>query len=247
MRRMLRPTALLVTFAAVGWADAARSLVARGNRAYQRGQFDQALEAYQQAARVKPEAAEIWFNLGNALYRRGDYRAAMDAYEQAAVRSRKKALEARSKFNQGNACLRQALADGSSDPTLAVEGLRASVRLYQDALKLDASLGDARHNIEVARRLMKQFEQKHRTQAGREGDSGPPSAETPAPQNQQARAGAPRSAGAASAPPQSPRAEPQRAEPSSDPVREILEQEREYRRRRHSAASGGIRPVDKDW
>ncbi len=246
MRPIVRASAVVGIFTAVGFADAARSLVARGNRAYQSGRFDQALEAYQQAARLRPEAAEVWFNLGNALYRRGDYQAAIDAYEQAAVRSRGKALEARSKFNQGNACLRQALAGAEANPAQAIEGLQAGVRLYQDALKLDPSLHDARHNLEVARRLMKQLEQSQRISSGG-GGRGSNSLERPELRNERAQAGQPRRPAPPPARAQSPSAEPNPGEHTSDTVREILEQERQYRRRRQAAAAGGIQPVDKDW
>lgn len=245
MKSSVKAAAVLVIFTAAAFADAARSLVERGNRAYHRGEFDRALEAYQQAASLQPEAAEIWFNVGNAYYRLGDYRAAMDAYEQAAVRSRSKALEARSKFNQGNACLRQALA-GEADPSQALEGLRTSVRLYQDALQLDPSLNDARHNIEVARRLIKEFEERQRARAGDSGGRGSDSQDKPEQQPQQTRAGEPRPPAAPPAPNQQPRAEQQPGASAGDLVREILEQERQYRRRRQAAA-GGVQRVEKDW
>lgn len=247
MKSSVKAAVLLAIFTAAAFADAARSLVARGNRAYQRGEFDRALEAYGQAARLEPDAAEVWFNLGNAYYRLGDYRAAMDAYEQAAVRSRKKALEARCKFNQGNACLRQALAEGAVDPSQALEGLEDSVRLYQDALKLDPTLGDARHNIEVARRLMRQFEARRRARAGEGGDRAPEGPEKPEPQPRQAGAGEPWPPAAPPAHSQQPRAAQLPSAPAGDLVREILEQEREYRRRRHLAAASGVERVAKDW
>jgi Ca-activated chloride channel family protein len=247
MRRIVRVSAILMIVTAAGLADAARSLVERGNRAYQQGQFDKALEAYEQAARVKPEAAEIWFNIGDAYYRLGDYRAAMGAYEQAAVRSRRTALEARSKFNQGNACFRQALAEGATDPSRALEGLATSVRLYQDALKLDPALDDARHNIEVARRLMKQFEEKQPAQAGEGRSRRSDSPEKPEPGQQQARAGEPRRPAPPSAQIGPAQAEPKPSEPAAGVLREILEQERENRRRRQAAAAGGNPRVEKDW
>lgn len=246
MRRTARTSIALVVLSGVSWADSARSLVARGNRAYQQRQFEEALEAYERAARIRPATPEVWFNLGNALYQRGDYPAAMDAYEQAAVRSRDKAFEARSKFNEGNASLRQAMRDGQANPALAIEGMRGSVRLYQDALKLDPALTDARHNIEVARRLIKKLEEAKRPSAPAgagdrreqeqerdELEQGPPEA-GPEPQPGGTPSAAHNQPGG--------RAETRTA----DTVREILDQERENRRSR-LAASGGIRPVDKDW
>lgn len=245
MRRIVTAAAVLGILASAGYADAARSLVSRGNRAYARGQFDQALQAYQQAARARPEAAEIWFNIGNAHYRLGDYRAAMDAYEQAAVRSRAKGLEARSKFNQGNACLRQALLESAADLGRAVEGLQAGIRLYQDALKLDPELNDARHNIEVARRLSKQLEERRRTEAGRSGAPEGPAKLEPA--NERTGSDRLRPPSLPAVPPRFSRPEPRWLEQPSDPLREILEQEREYRRRRRLENSGGVQPVEKDW
>ena len=246
MRRTAKTSIALVILSGVSWADSARSLVARGNRAYERQQYEEALEAYEQAARARPNTPEVWFNLGNALYQRGDYQAAMSAYEQAAVRSRNKVFEARSKFNEGNAGLRQAMRDSRTNPAQAIEGLRGSVRLYQDALKLDPSLADARHNIEVARRLMKKLEEEQRPQEADGAGDRREQAQDPAEQEQQPpesepeqQAGRPPSAAH-----QQPTGRPEAR--SEETVRQILDQERENRRRR-LAASGGIRPVDKDW
>jgi Ca-activated chloride channel family protein len=246
MRRTAKTSIALVILSGVSWADSARSLVARGNRAYERQQYEEALEAYEQAARTRPNTPEVWFNLGNALYQQGDFQAAMSAYEQAAVRSRNKVFEARSKFNEGNAGLRQAMRDSQTNPAQAIEGLRGSVRLYQDALKLDPSLADARHNIEVARRLMKKLEEEQRPQEADGAGDLREQAQDPAEREQQPPESEPgQQAGRLpSAAHQQPTGRPEAR--SEETVRQILDQERENRRRR-LAASGGIRPVDKDW
>lgn len=152
---------LLVTFA-LGCAGqllaaSASDLVSQGNRALEEKKYDEALEAYEQAAKEAPQAPEVFFNKGAALYQKGDFQQAADAFEQSALRSEKPELEARSKFNQGNSAFRGAVGQLQRDPQQALEGVGRSVKLYQDALKLDPKLDDARYNVEVARRTMKRI------------------------------------------------------------------------------------------
>ena len=87
-------------------AQSARQFVQQGNEAYQQEKYGDALTAYEQAAEVEPDAPGVWFNKGDALYQQGEFEKAIDAYEQAALRSQDPSLEARSKFNQGNASTR---------------------------------------------------------------------------------------------------------------------------------------------
>ena len=151
-------------------AQSARQLVQQGNESYQQEQYDDALKAYEQAAEVEPDAPGVWFNKWDALYQQGEFDKAIDAYEQAALRSQDPSLEARSKFNQGNASFRGGIAKQQEDPKQALASVERGVRLYQDALKLDPKLNDARHNVEVARRVMKALIEQMQNQPQQPGD-----------------------------------------------------------------------------
>ena len=140
---------------ATAWAGSPRKLVEKGNVAFAAGNYDQALEAYDQAAVEMPESAPIYFDKGAAFYRKGDFDKAARAFEQAALKSKTTALEAKSRFNLGLCSFRQAQRQKDSDPGKALEACETSVRHFQDALKLKPDFREAAENIEVVRLTMK--------------------------------------------------------------------------------------------
>jgi predicted TPR repeat methyltransferase len=68
-----------------------------------KGDLDAATDAYNQATRINPEHADVYFNLGNALSKKGDFDAAIDAFNQAIRTNPEDAFSAR------NAIARSAL------------------------------------------------------------------------------------------------------------------------------------------
>ncbi len=60
--------------------ESADELVSRANRLVAEGAYAEALEAYELASELKPDAPEVSFNRGVALYRLGDYNAAAEAF-----------------------------------------------------------------------------------------------------------------------------------------------------------------------
>ena len=162
--------------------QSARALVEQGNLAYAAEEYEQALEAYEQASELEPDSAHIWFNRGSTLYKQGDYKAAGDAFEQAALRGSDPAIEALSKFSHGNAAFREGVGRQQTDPRQALQSVEEGVQLYQDALQLDPGLNDARHNIEVARLRMRELLEQLKNQPqspsqGGEGEKQPPGEE----------------------------------------------------------------------
>ena len=145
-------------------AESARTLVGQGNQQYKEQRYKEALGSYEKAEKAKPDSSHVLFNKGNALYMQGDYPRARDAYENAAVRSHDAELEARSKFNQGNAAFRQGVTEAQMNPDQAIDSIGKGVRSYQDALKMNPKLDDARHNVEVARRFIQQLREEMKKQ-----------------------------------------------------------------------------------
>ena len=142
----LRATALAKSF---------EDWLTEGNQAYQLRHYDQALSAYEEASVSEPESAHIYFNMGTAFYMKGEYAQAQKMFEQAALKSKDPALEARSTYNLGNGAFRESERLRDSDLQKSLQALETSVGHYQKALKLDPTLQDAAHNIEVARLMIK--------------------------------------------------------------------------------------------
>ena len=249
-------------------AESARTLVGQGNQQYKEQRYKEALGSYEKAEKAKPDSSHVLFNKGNALYMQGDYPRARDAYENAAVRSHDAEVEARSKFNQGNAAFRQGVTEAQMNPDQAIDSIGKGVRSYQDALKMNPKLDDARHNVEVARRFIqqlreemkkqppqpdqnKQNQDKNQQQQQQQQQSGQDEKQKEQQQQQQQQGGENNEQQQAQQRQQQQKQqaanrrenEPQPAESPKD----ILDKERENRRRRDLQARIGIRPVDKDW
>jgi tetratricopeptide (TPR) repeat protein len=156
---LLIPITILV-LSLGGWTPAeaktAGKLIKQGNQAFAEQRYSEAYDAYEKAAVVEPESPQIYFNKGAVRYMQGDFLPAVELFEQAAQKSKDLSLEARSDYNIGNSYFRESERQRDSDLQKSLEDLQKSIGFYQQALKLDASLDDAAHNIEVARLTMKQ-------------------------------------------------------------------------------------------
>jgi Ca-activated chloride channel family protein len=153
--RLLVALLLLSTLAMTAAADGPWQLVARGNTAYEAGNYDEALQLYDEASVEVPESPRVDFNRGTALYRKGDYEAATEAFKEAALKSRFPDLGSRAKYNLGNCAFRLAEHQRGSDLKKAVEHCRTSIQYYQEALELNPEFKQAAENIERVRLYLK--------------------------------------------------------------------------------------------
>jgi hypothetical protein len=151
-------------------AQPAGKLVRKGNQAFASQQYEEAYDAYEEAAVAEPESPRIYFNKGAVRYMQGDYLQAVDLFAQAAQKSKDLRFEARSLYNIGNSYFRESERQRDSDLQRSLEDLEKSIDYYQQAVQLDDSLDDAAHNIEVARLTMKQVldELKNRQERDRQ-------------------------------------------------------------------------------
>jgi tetratricopeptide (TPR) repeat protein len=129
-----------------GFGDSPEARNRRGNRHYRRERYDDALTEYRSAQVLAPELPELSFNAGNALYRKGVVTDALREYAKAAGAG-DSLLAASAEYNAGTASL------NAGDLAAAVESLKASLRLRPDD-------PDAKHNLELALRLLEQQQQE---------------------------------------------------------------------------------------
>jgi len=152
---------LLIFFAVVlGGAAGVRaatpsSLVRQANDAFAGGDYERALDLYEEASVDLPESPQIQFNRGAALYRKGDFAAAAGEFEEAAIGARQPKLAAQAKYNLGNTRFRMAQRQEDSDLSKAIDACRRSIESYQEALELDPSLLQAAENVEIVRLYLK--------------------------------------------------------------------------------------------
>ena len=117
----------------------------------------------------QPGSPVLRYDLGTALlleHRYDDARAPLEA----AVRVAPPALRARALYNLGNADLEPAFAADTAEQG-RVDRLRRAVAAYRAALRLAPADGDARWNLELAERLLREAPE-HPRQSPQGGGSG---------------------------------------------------------------------------
>ena len=143
-RSVVMTVALLaIVIPAGASAQAGRDRVREGNRLYAEGRFAEAHQMYLEAMAEAPDSPVIPFNDGNALYQDADYQRALEAYQRS-IETGDPALASAAWYNLGNVLYRQ-------------QQLEQSLEAYKQALRLDPSDPDAKHNLE---RVLEQMQQE---------------------------------------------------------------------------------------
>jgi Ca-activated chloride channel family protein len=151
LARALVLGALALAFPAlVGFGDSAESRNTRGNRLYKEGKFDEALSEYRGAQVLGPELRELAFNAGNALFRKGELPNALREYEQASAAG-DSVLAGNAFYNAGNAFMQ-------------MRDVAAAAESYRAALIENPADPDAKHNLELALRMLEEQENQQQDQ-----------------------------------------------------------------------------------
>jgi Ca-activated chloride channel family protein len=128
-----------------------RRLTEKGRREYQGGNHPQALEAFESAARARPEDPAIRFNVADGLYKNGRYEEAATLFRSLGHDTSAPFAPA-ARYNLGNSLYQRQDYEGA-------------IKAYRDALRLAPGDEDARRNLELAlRQRQEQQEQKERQQ-----------------------------------------------------------------------------------
>lgn len=160
-------------------ADSAYDAVQQGNTLYQEEYYEAAAQQYATAAEQLPGQAEIQFNQGNAAYKQQDFASALNYFTQA-LNTVDPLLESRTKYNLGNVKYQQAL-QAMSNPKAAIPHVQSAMTYYRDSLDADPQQPEARYNLELAHRLLRQLQQQQQQQDPSQNPDNPKQA----PQDQQ--------------------------------------------------------------
>lgn len=112
-----------------------------GNAAFRQQQYSDALEQYQIAETEIPESPELDYNIAGVLHHQEKYEEAIDKYNRA-LNSQDMLLHTRSLFNLGNTYYR--MGDFPN-----------AITYFQKALEADPDDLDAKFNLELARKMLK--------------------------------------------------------------------------------------------
>lgn len=141
---------LVLSFLLCGFMDFFFDQAYKGNEDFAQGRYDQASRRYTEAGAKNPDDPALDFNLGAALYKQGKHEDALSAFQKS-YGSKNVGMVADARYNSGNALFRQGkLAEAISE--------------YIEALKLRPEDEDAKYNLELARRLLQQRQEKEEDQ-----------------------------------------------------------------------------------
>lgn len=130
-------------------------VLADAERAWRRGDYQAAARGYGRALAEGDSSAVVRYNLGTALLRLGRHDEARPHLE-AAARARASAdTRFRGAYNAGGADL-QPVAGGSVPPAQRRERLVRAIGHYRRALLTDPDDRDAKWNLELANRLLRE-------------------------------------------------------------------------------------------
>lgn len=132
------------------FAQNSNTLIQNGNYAYNKKEYDVAVDNYKKAADKEPANETAQYNLGNALYKKGDAEEALKAYDEAIKFSKSKSDQSGSWYNKG-----VSLQNNKKLPE--------SIDAYKNALRLNPTDEDARFNLQKAL-LQQQKQQQQKDQ-----------------------------------------------------------------------------------
>lgn len=115
-------------------AQTTDALIRRGNRFYNKQEYDQSLSNYEKALKKSPGNPDAFFNLGDALYRKSDFEKAAGSYDDVLQSKADENTRQSAYYNKGVAMIRQKKIDESIDA-------------WKNALRLDPADSAARENL----------------------------------------------------------------------------------------------------
>jgi Ca-activated chloride channel family protein len=121
--------------------------IKKGNEAYEKKEYDNAIRNYQQAATKNPANSTAQYNLGNALYKNNKTDEAVQAYDEALAKTTSKEDRSKSYYNKG-----VVLQNNKKLPEC--------IEAYKNALKLNPQDEDARLNLQKALQQQKEQQKK---------------------------------------------------------------------------------------
>ena len=146
---------LVLVISQASLADSARVSTSQGNKLYKQGNFNEAINKYDQALVDSPEALRPKFNKANSYYKLDDLSQAMDLYREVAAESKDMGLVARAKYNLGNSYFQQGAKQRDSNLEKAVDDLKTAIGSWRGTLDIEPENKKAARNIEVARLIIK--------------------------------------------------------------------------------------------
>ena len=144
---------VLSTWSLAAHAQTDRGLIRQGNRAYRSGSYADAETAYRKAVDKNPNNPQAHYDLGCSLLKQNNDKAADAEFQKAAKLSKDPLRGSQAHYNMG-------IIDQKN------QDYKEAIRHYEDALKLNPKDEDARYNLELCKKLLKQQQQQQKQGGG---------------------------------------------------------------------------------
>ncbi len=141
-----------------------RSKIKDGIKAFQKEQWDESLNKFQDALLDEPTNPMLHFNVGDALYKKKNYEEAIKSYEKS-LTTDDIHLQQKAYYNLGNSYYK-------------MNKYQESIDYYKKALELEPEDVDAKYNLELVRAKLKEMAEKQpmnnqqQSQGQQQGDQG---------------------------------------------------------------------------
>ena len=137
--------------------------VRMGNKYYDEGEYDEAVESYKKALNKLEDSDIINFNAGTAFYKKGDYVQTID-YLQKVLLSEEESLRQSAYYNLGNTFYQSGIAKEEDDLNFAIQSLEQSLKQYKKALEIAEEDADAKHNYKFVKKELERLKKKAQNQ-----------------------------------------------------------------------------------
>ena len=124
-----------------------------GNKLYAAGDYAGALEKYMKAREAEPANPMLFYNIGTCQYKLGNFEEAKKELESA-VRMPDKAMAAKAAYNLANTHFRA--GEKAQEPSARIAAWRESVAYLKKAIDLDNDFENAKKNVEIVQRKLKE-------------------------------------------------------------------------------------------
>ncbi|MBR6655261.1 MAG: tetratricopeptide repeat protein [Alistipes sp.] len=169
MRQVARYLAIVVVLLVVGGEVSAQQMkergwVRRGNRQYEKKNYEKSIERYEKALQYDPASFEAQYDLASALYRQQRY-AEAEKRLAAIINS-----EGRSEIERGE------VAYNLGNTQFAQQKYKEALSSYRFAMRCNPNDEDAKFNYALTKRLLQQQQQqnqdKDKQNENKEGQNG---------------------------------------------------------------------------
>ncbi len=135
--------------------------------AYQKGDFDEAKRLFDADRESHPDSPEHAYNAGTSAYQKGAFAEAVNLFGQA-LQSENPSFRSKASYNIANSLVKLATSNRRSADKPTLEN---AITQYEEALRLDPDLSQARENAEKVRDFLKKLdEQKDKGKSSKDKD-----------------------------------------------------------------------------